>query len=163
ARLLGGALQHRAGERRDGQESRGAAGPGAVRGQGAARPLRPRPGEGPDAAAGARRMRRRRTTRPPGAAPAPRPPPGLRAAGRRAAALAAAALLAAGLAAAGLGCGGRRGGVGPFPKAPIVLISIDTLRSDHLPAYGYRGVATPAIDRLRRDAVLYERAYSHVP
>jgi arylsulfatase A-like enzyme/cytochrome c-type biogenesis protein CcmH/NrfG len=46
---------------------------------------------------------------------------------------------------------------------PIVVISIDTLRSDHLPAYGYSGLATPAIDALRRDAILYERAYSHVP
>ena len=27
----------------------------------------------------------------------------------------------------------------------IVLVSIDTLRSDRLPAYGYRFVATPAI------------------
>ena len=26
---------------------------------------------------------------------------------------------------------------------PVVLISIDTLRADHLPAYGYSGVATP--------------------
>jgi choline-sulfatase len=50
-----------------------------------------------------------------------------------------------------------------FPGAPIVLISIDTLRSDHLPAYGYRGVATPAIDALRRDAVLFERVYCHYP
>ena len=46
---------------------------------------------------------------------------------------------------------------------PIVFISIDTLRSDRLPAYGYTGVETPAIDALRRDAVLFERAYSHVP
>jgi choline-sulfatase len=50
-----------------------------------------------------------------------------------------------------------------FPGAPIVLISIDTLRSDHLPAYGYRGVATPAVDALRRDALLFERAYCHYP
>jgi arylsulfatase A-like enzyme/Tfp pilus assembly protein PilF len=50
-----------------------------------------------------------------------------------------------------------------FPQAPIVLISIDTLRSDHLPAYGYRGVETPAIDALARDAIVYERAYSHTP
>ena len=74
---------------------------------------------------------------------------------------AAAALLAAAL--PWLGCGGPHGEAGPYSKAPIVLISIDTLRSDHLPAYGYRGVETPAIDRLRRDAVLFERAYSHVP
>lgn len=45
----------------------------------------------------------------------------------------------------------------------IVLVSIDTLRSDRLPAYGYRGVQTPAIDALARDGVLYEHAFSHVP
>src|SRR4051812_37179741 len=49
------------------------------------------------------------------------------------------------------------------PNAPVILISIDTLRSDHLPAYGYRGVETPAIDRFRRDAILFTRAYSHCP
>jgi choline-sulfatase len=46
---------------------------------------------------------------------------------------------------------------------PIVVISIDTLRADHLPAYGYRGVETPGIDSLRKDSILYENAYSHVP
>jgi arylsulfatase A-like enzyme/Flp pilus assembly protein TadD len=46
---------------------------------------------------------------------------------------------------------------------PVVLISIDTLRADHLPAYGYRGVDTPAIDALRRDAILFQRAYTHAP
>ena len=50
-----------------------------------------------------------------------------------------------------------------FPGAPIVLISIDTLRSDHLPAYGYRGVDTPALDRFRRDAILFRHAYSPCP
>jgi arylsulfatase A-like enzyme/Flp pilus assembly protein TadD len=47
--------------------------------------------------------------------------------------------------------------------APVILISIDTLRADHLPAYGYSGVATPAIDALRRDAILYSHAWSHCP
>jgi len=61
-----------------------------------------------------------------------------------------------------LSCHGGNG-TGPFPGAPIVLISIDTLRSDHLPAYGYKGVETPAIDALRRDAILFARAYSHCP
>ena len=55
----------------------------------------------------------------------------------------------------------RRGAVDP--KAPIIIISIDTLRSDHLPAYGYSGVATPAIDSFRNDAILFERAYSQCP
>ncbi len=33
-------------------------------------------------------------------------------------------------------------------NGPIVLISIDTLRADHLPPYGYRNIRTPAIDVL---------------
>ena len=49
------------------------------------------------------------------------------------------------------------------PGAPVILISIDTLRSDHLPAYGYRGVETPYIDAFRRDAILFRNAYSHCP
>jgi arylsulfatase A-like enzyme/predicted negative regulator of RcsB-dependent stress response len=49
------------------------------------------------------------------------------------------------------------------PKGPIILISIDTLRSDHLPAYGYSKISTPNLDGLRGDAILYERAYSHCP
>jgi tetratricopeptide (TPR) repeat protein len=50
-------------------------------------------------------------------------------------------------------------------RAPVhvILISIDTLRADHLPAYGYKGVATPNIDGLRRDGILFSNAYAHVP
>ncbi len=48
-------------------------------------------------------------------------------------------------------------------SGPVVVISIDTLRADRLPAYGYQGVATPAIDSLRRDGILYAHAYSHAP
>ncbi|MBV8203388.1 MAG: sulfatase-like hydrolase/transferase [Acidobacteria bacterium] len=73
---------------------------------------------------------------------------------------AAAGVLVAGILAAGCHRAPARTS---FPGTPIVLISIDTLRSDHLPAYGYRGVATPAIDALRRDALLFERVYSHYP
>jgi len=51
----------------------------------------------------------------------------------------------------------------PPEPAPIVLISIDTLRSDRLPAYGYGGVETPAIDRLAADGVVFDRAYAHSP
>src|SRR2546423_12204783 len=57
----------------------------------------------------------------------------------------------------------RRESVAVFRGAPVVLISVDTLRSDHLPAYGYRGVQTPNIDALRRDSILFQRAYSHCP
>src|SRR5688572_24674326 len=48
-------------------------------------------------------------------------------------------------------------------SGPIIVISIDTLRADHLPAYGYKNVRTPAIDALARDGVVFERAYSHAP
>jgi choline-sulfatase len=51
----------------------------------------------------------------------------------------------------------------PVRDAPVILISVDTLRSDHLPAYGYRGVQTPNLDALRRDSILFQRAYSHCP
>jgi arylsulfatase A-like enzyme/Tfp pilus assembly protein PilF len=50
-----------------------------------------------------------------------------------------------------------------FANAPVIIISVDTLRADHLPAYGYKAIATPVIDALRRDSVLFENAYSHVP
>lgn len=58
-----------------------------------------------------------------------------------------------------------RGGIASRPSrtTPVILISVDTLRSDHLPAYGYKGVATPSLDALRADSILYERAYSHCP
>jgi len=54
---------------------------------------------------------------------------------------------------------GRQGG--STAAGPIVLISIDTLRADHLPAYGYTAIRTPAIDRLAAGGVLFEHAYSH--
>ncbi len=46
---------------------------------------------------------------------------------------------------------------------PVILISIDTLRADHLPAYGYQGVETPHLDELRRDGVLFTNAYTPTP
>ena len=48
----------------------------------------------------------------------------------------------------------------PVP-GPVILISIDTLRADHLPAYGYKAIKTPAIDALAADGVVFERAYAH--
>jgi choline-sulfatase len=51
----------------------------------------------------------------------------------------------------------------PVAKSPVIIISIDTLRADHLPAYGYTAVKTPAIDALRADAILYDNAYAHAP
>jgi len=53
--------------------------------------------------------------------------------------------------------------IGDFPGAPVIVISIDTLRADHLPLFGYKSVETPNIDALRRDGILFTNAWSHVP
>jgi arylsulfatase A-like enzyme/predicted Zn-dependent protease len=50
-----------------------------------------------------------------------------------------------------------------YPAAPLFLVVVDTLRSDHLPFYGYAGVETPALSALREESILFEKAYSHVP
>jgi tetratricopeptide (TPR) repeat protein len=50
-----------------------------------------------------------------------------------------------------------------FAGAPVVLVSIDTLRSDRLSLYGPARLETPALSRLRRDGVLFERAYASAP
>jgi arylsulfatase A-like enzyme/tetratricopeptide (TPR) repeat protein len=51
----------------------------------------------------------------------------------------------------------------PQPAGPVILISIDTLRADHLAAYGYTKGRTPNIDALVRDSVVFDRAYAHAP
>jgi arylsulfatase A-like enzyme/tetratricopeptide (TPR) repeat protein len=48
-------------------------------------------------------------------------------------------------------------------SGPIILVSVDALRADRLPAYGYTKLRTPAIEALAADGVVFERAYSHVP
>ncbi len=60
-------------------------------------------------------------------------------------------------------CARREPAVATYPGAPVIVISIDTLRADRLPMFGYGGVETPNLDAFRRDAVLFTTAYSHVP
>jgi arylsulfatase A-like enzyme/Tfp pilus assembly protein PilF len=45
----------------------------------------------------------------------------------------------------------------------VILITLDTVRADHLGCYGYTGIQTPTLDGLARDGVLFERAISQVP
>ena len=47
--------------------------------------------------------------------------------------------------------------------APVILISIDTLRADHLGAYGYHKLATPHIDSFAHNGTLYENANAQIP
>jgi arylsulfatase A-like enzyme len=42
----------------------------------------------------------------------------------------------------------------------IILISLDTVRPDHLGCYGYQRNTSPAIDELAADGVLFENTYS---
>ncbi len=49
------------------------------------------------------------------------------------------------------------------PRPNVVLISIDTLRSDHLGCYGYPRETSPAIDRLAEEGVLFENHVSSSP
>jgi arylsulfatase A-like enzyme/tetratricopeptide (TPR) repeat protein len=45
----------------------------------------------------------------------------------------------------------------------VVLITIDTLRADHVGCYGAQNVKTPTLDSLARDGVVFERAIAQVP
>jgi arylsulfatase A-like enzyme/cytochrome c-type biogenesis protein CcmH/NrfG len=45
----------------------------------------------------------------------------------------------------------------------VVVITIDTLRPDHLGCYGYKQIHTPNIDALAASGVRFERAYTAVP
>lgn len=73
------------------------------------------------------------------------------------------AILLAALGAVLAACGERRPEEVTHEKPPVIIISIDTLRADHLPMFGYRQVETPNLDALRADGILYTNAWSHVP
>jgi choline-sulfatase len=64
-----------------------------------------------------------------------------------------------------LACPGRLSGQAPssLAKTPVLLITIDTLRADHVGCYGYRRVQTPAMDALAARGVRFENAFSQVP
>jgi arylsulfatase A-like enzyme/Flp pilus assembly protein TadD len=51
----------------------------------------------------------------------------------------------------------------PAPRTNVVVITIDTLRADHLGCYGDKQIRTPNIDALAADGVRFERAYTPVP
>lgn len=49
--------------------------------------------------------------------------------------------------------------VGDRPRS-LVLVTIDTLRADHLGAYGYPRDTSPRIDSLAKEGLLFERAFA---
>jgi arylsulfatase A-like enzyme/Flp pilus assembly protein TadD len=76
----------------------------------------------------------------------------------RPAALAALLLLATALPGAG-----APGKAAAPAKPNILLITIDTLRADHLGCYGDNAAETPNIDALAGRGVLFTRAFAHTP
>jgi choline-sulfatase len=45
----------------------------------------------------------------------------------------------------------------------VILITIDTVRADHLACYGAKDIQTPTLDALAHDGIVFERAISQVP
>ena len=45
----------------------------------------------------------------------------------------------------------------------VIVVTIDTLRADHLACYGYNRIKTPAIDQLARTGARFANAYTPVP
>lgn len=57
---------------------------------------------------------------------------------------------------------GCREKVSPRSRS-LLLVTIDTVRADHVGAYGYRAAETPALDRLAHEGIRFDRAESSVP
>ena len=52
----------------------------------------------------------------------------------------------------------------PVESPPnLILITIDTLRADHLGCYGYFRDTSPHLDQFAADALLFERAFAPIP
>ena len=49
------------------------------------------------------------------------------------------------------------------PPPSVILVSIDTLRADHVGLYGYERDTTPFLDRFAAEATVYERAFTVAP
>jgi arylsulfatase A-like enzyme len=62
------------------------------------------------------------------------------------------------------GAGHAQHNAPPHATSPdVFLITIDTLRADHVRCYGYDKIATPAIDSLAHDGVRFAQAFTPSP
>ncbi|MCP4712889.1 MAG: sulfatase [Planctomycetes bacterium] len=57
------------------------------------------------------------------------------------------------------GCGKSAG----VKKPNIILITVDTLRADHLGCYGYGKNTSPFIDKFSQESMVYENCFSQAP
>src|SRR5450755_535866 len=51
----------------------------------------------------------------------------------------------------------------PSASPDVYLITIDTLRADHVGCYGYKQIETPALDALAADGIRFAQAFTHSP
>jgi arylsulfatase A-like enzyme len=49
------------------------------------------------------------------------------------------------------------------PPANVLIVTLDTTRADRLSAYGFQSASMPAIDRLAREGILFQRATTVAP
>ena len=49
------------------------------------------------------------------------------------------------------------------PPPDVYLVTIDTLRADHVHCYGYERIQTPALDELARDGIRFAQAFTPSP
>ena len=59
--------------------------------------------------------------------------------------------------------GATRAVPGSLKGANVLLLTLDTTRADHLPAYGYKGVKTPGLDRIAESSFVFEDAIAQAP
>ena len=69
--------------------------------------------------------------------------------------------LVLGIGACSLGCS-RSGGSSTASSPSVVLVTLDTLRADHVGAYGYPRNTTPTLDALADEALLFEHCLAPV-
>ena len=48
-------------------------------------------------------------------------------------------------------------------KPDVFLVTIDTLRADHVHCYGYENIQTPALDGLAKDGIRFTQAFTPSP
>jgi choline-sulfatase len=53
--------------------------------------------------------------------------------------------------------------VPPRPLPDVYLVTIDTLRADHIHCYGYENVETPALDSLAKEGIRFSQAFTPSP
>ena len=49
------------------------------------------------------------------------------------------------------------------PQPDVFLVTVDTLRADHVHCYGYEPIRTPALDALARDGIRFAQAFTPSP